>query len=85
MGTRVAGDILVMGANVAGVILALGLMLNFRYDTEVGERGVQLSGGQKQRIAIAFVLQLHPFRPFPMLRIAAFSDFAFHLSEGQFY
>jgi ABC-type multidrug transport system fused ATPase/permease subunit len=25
----------------------------YRYDTEVGERGVQLSGGQKQRLAIA--------------------------------
>jgi ABC-type multidrug transport system fused ATPase/permease subunit len=24
----------------------------YRYDTEVGERGVQLSGGQKQRVAI---------------------------------
>eukprot|EP00930_Biecheleria_cincta_P058788 TRINITY_DN4458_c0_g1_i1.p1 TRINITY_DN4458_c0_g1~~TRINITY_DN4458_c0_g1_i1.p1 ORF type:complete len:840 (+),score=135.71 TRINITY_DN4458_c0_g1_i1:61-2580(+) len=31
-----------------------------RYDTEVGERGVQLSGGQKQRIAIARALARNP-------------------------
>ena len=32
----------------------------YRYDTDVGERGVQLSGGQKQRIAIARALAVKP-------------------------
>jgi ABC-type multidrug transport system fused ATPase/permease subunit len=31
-----------------------------KYDTEVGERGVQLSGGQKQRVAIARALVRKP-------------------------
>jgi ATP-binding cassette, subfamily B (MDR/TAP), member 1 len=31
-----------------------------RYDTQVGEKGVQLSGGQKQRIAIARALLKNP-------------------------
>lgn len=31
-----------------------------RYDTTVGERGVQMSGGQKQRIAIARAILKNP-------------------------
>jgi ATP-binding cassette subfamily B multidrug efflux pump len=31
-----------------------------RYDTEVGQRGVNLSGGQKQRLSIARALLVHP-------------------------
>lgn len=32
----------------------------YRYDTQVGERGVQLSGGQKQRVAIARAMLKNP-------------------------
>ena len=31
-----------------------------RYNTEIGERGLQLSGGQKQRIAIARAIMSKP-------------------------
>jgi ATP-binding cassette subfamily B (MDR/TAP) protein 1 len=31
-----------------------------RYDTHVGEKGVQMSGGQKQRIAIARAILKNP-------------------------
>ena len=31
-----------------------------RYDTHIGEKGVQMSGGQKQRIAIARALLKNP-------------------------
>jgi ABC-type multidrug transport system fused ATPase/permease subunit len=31
-----------------------------RYDTHVGEKGVQMSGGQKQRIAIARAILKDP-------------------------
>lgn len=31
-----------------------------RYDTQVGEGGIQLSGGQKQRIAIARAIVRNP-------------------------
>ena len=35
-------------------------MVFCRYDTAVGERGVQMSGGQKQRIAIARAILKNP-------------------------
>ena len=31
-----------------------------RYDTHIGEKGIQMSGGQKQRIAIARALLRNP-------------------------
>ena len=36
------------------------LLVLVRYETRVGEKGVQMSGGQKQRIAIARALVRQP-------------------------
>lgn len=38
----------------------LSIFLNQKYDTFVGERGVQLSGGEKQRLALARVFIKQP-------------------------
>lgn len=38
----------------------LSFFLNQKYDTFVGERGVQLSGGEKQRLALARVFIKQP-------------------------
>ena len=35
-------------------------LLRRRYDTPVGEKGIQMSGGQKQRIAIARAILKNP-------------------------
>jgi ABC-type phosphate transport system ATPase subunit len=37
-----------------------GFLLHARYNTQVGDKGVQLSGGQKQRIAIARAILRNP-------------------------
>lgn len=36
------------------------IAVHCRYNTQVGEKGIQLSGGQKQRIAIARAVLKNP-------------------------